>query len=401
MNSSNDPNTFIGADNQIADLLAAPFIRDAQEIVWYAAGAQHTWLTITKTNGQTDIQAFKRDKTAFGKSEFPLEEFSHRFLRPDPADARGLTEDLSRNHYAVSQLAMVNYDAWDRNDWAVHNATLGLLAQHVPSVAAVCERAKTIDAIEGRPDQMFKFAIGQAMRELDAIEALSDDPKGLATLDPWFRAQQLIRVASKAQPDTVEARRVALYSFESEDEKSFLLVSPDAGDVGGFNLWLDGDMRPLFVDYLDTGTTAWLEKPGTTWELHRPYPGTLSGWNNAMMSMGLVNDSPFESLAQGAMQTLSPQETLDAILAWARNPEPMAVWDGVDDPSALARFGAWAMQTWTWANPQSGQLLTSLLPHIEAGAAPSEFDAWRQLLAMEQKKNPDADVGNVNLDMLL
>lgn len=381
MSSAQDPNTFIGADNQIADLLAAPILRDARNITWYAAGANNTWLRITKTDGHADILAFKRNSMMHEESELPLEEFAHRFLRPDPADARGLTEDLSRNHYAICQLAMANCDAWDRKDWPMHAATLALLAEHVPSVADVCERAKTIFEGHALSDKGLQYAIGSALHELDAIEALSDDPKGSATLDPWFRTQQLVRVASKAHPEAEGAQRVGLYAFESEEEKSFLLVWREATGVsGGFNMWLNAEMCPLLVDYTKNNEAVHLESPGTVWEYHRPYPGTLTGWSHAMASMAAINDSPFASLKHGAMRALSPQEELAAIAVWAANTTPMADWDDVNNPDALSSLGKWALSTWTRANPKSAQLLQSLLPEIDSAGSPGQLDAWRQLL---------------------
>ena len=398
MNSSNDPNTFIGADNQIADLLAAPIIRDAQNIVWYAAGAKNTWLCITKTSGAADIQVFSRNKMAFEAQAMYLDEFRHHSLRPDPADARGLTEDLSRNHYAIGQLAIACGDAWSRSDWQMHNDTMALLEQYVPSVADVCKRAKIIDNFPLRAHQRYKYAIGETLHELDAIEALSDDPKGLATLDPWFRAQQLVRLLSKAhpclhqvhpdaqpaQPDSQLAHQTTLYALESETEKSFLLVHPVAEKCGEFNLWLTASMQPLLTDYLLNGATNWIESPGYAWEWHRPYPGSLAGWSNAMAGMEQINAAPFDSLKKGAMRALSPEETLAAIEAWAANTESMAAWNNVDDPSALVFLGDWAIKTWTAANPASGQLLNGLLPSIDSAVSPGQFDAWRQLMVLAQ-----------------
>lgn len=397
MNSATDPNTFIGADNQIAHLLAAPFIRDAQEITWYAAGAKDTWLRITKANGQVDIEAFERNKMALLGRALPLEEFRHRSLIPDPADA-GMSEDLARNLYAIGQLAMANYDAWHRSDWKVHTATLTLLAQHVPSVADVCERAKTIDLIGAHPSQDFKYAIGQAMHELDAIEALSDDPRGLATLDPWFRAQQLVRVASKAHPDTMDARETKLYAFESGGQKSFLMVSPVASEeCPGFNMWLDSAMTPLLIDYHKNGAAVYLEKPGYRWEMERPLPATMAGWNDAVARMGAINNAPFESLKTGTMHALTFEENISAIEAWANNPEGMAQWDTVDDPRAIVFLGQWALSTWVRNDPNSGQLLQGLLPEIDLAGSSGQLDPWRQLLVMARRQGINSPVDNIDL----
>lgn len=393
MSSANDPDTFIGKDNQIADLLDAPIIRDAQDITWYAAGPENMWLCITKTNGVADIEAFRYQLKSVGNHDewvdasFPLEEFRHCYLRPDPAaDAQGLSEDLSKNHYAISQLAIVCRDAWSRSDAAMHTATLALLEQYVPSVADLRNRAKTIESggLKYTPHNV-QYAVSQSLHELDALEALSD-ANGLATLDPWFRAQQLVRVASKVHPDSRTMGKPTLYTFESEQEASFLLVlSTSTYHCGKFNMWLDGNMHPLLVDYCSNGDVAWLDSPEHAWEWPRPYPGTLVGWSNAMASMEQVNAAPFDSLKKGTMRESSPQETLAAIFRWANNAQSMAAWNNVNNPSALVFLGEWTIQKWNEANPSSGQLLSSLLPPIDSEGPPGQFDAWRQLVATDAR----------------
>lgn len=409
MRSANDPNTFIGKDNQIADLLDAPIIRDAQDITWYAAGAENTWLCIKKTDGVADIEAFGYQLKSVGnhhewvEAPMPLEEFRHCSLRPDPAaDAQGLSEDLSKNHYAIGQLAIVCRDAWSRRDVAMHTATLALLEQHVPSVADLRNRAKTIESSDLKyTPNSFQHAVSQSLHELDALEALSDDPNGLATLDPWFLAQQLVRVASKVHRDSCIMGKPTLYTFESESEKSFLLVlSTSTYHCGTFNMWFDGNMHPLLVDYRSNGEVAWLDSPEHAWEWPRPYPGTLVGWNQAMASMEQVNAAPFDSLKKGCMRQLSPQETSAAILRWASNAQPMAAWNNVNNPSALVFLGEWAIQKWNEANPSSGQLLSSLLPPIDSERPPGQFDAWRQLVAADartvEEKNEAYSIDNLN-----
>lgn len=187
MMSTDDPQLFEGVDNCIADLLAAPIIRDAPTITWYAAGAKDTWLCITKKSDATFVQAFEARDTDHSSTTLPHGEFRHNMLRPPIANYPGLTEDLSCNHYAISQLAMACLDAWSRKDWAMHAVTLGILSKHVPTVADVFYRAKNIPELKSRLQQDagdFSYAIGETLHGIDAILALADDPRGSSALDP-------------------------------------------------------------------------------------------------------------------------------------------------------------------------------------------------------------------------
>lgn len=372
--------------NCINDLLAAPIIRDAQNITWYAAGEINTWLCITKINGVASIQAFERGRATDEHQAMPMDEFRHRYLRADTEPMSGLTEELSCNHYAIGQLAMACQDAWKRQDFSFHKKTLALLAKHVPSISEMCERGKTISRLKKHTHNNATYAIGEALNELETLESLTDDPAFNATLDPWLRVQQLLRVTEMAHPDTPVRKQPTLYTLESNNEKSFLLIAPWTLNVGsGFSIWLDEGMRPLLVDYVDTNVTSWMESPGYAWELERPYPGTIHGWNRAMDNMHTVNSAPFGSLKTGTMRELSQPETLNAISSWANNPQPMAAWNDVDESGALVSFGAWAFETWTNTNVAEGQMLNSLLPPIDTKGAPGQFDAWRQLIAANER----------------
>lgn len=192
---------------------------------------------------------------------------------------------------------------------------------------------------------------------------------------------------SEQIPNTLAASQPVLYTFESAGQKSFLLVSPVATDtMAGFNVWLDADMRPLLIDYKSTinykSSVAphFLESPGNTWEFSRPYPGTLAGWAHANANMDAINTAPFDSLKTGSLRALLPNETLDAVLLWANNPNAMAAWNNVDDPSALLGLGQWALAIWAASAPRSAKLLQSLLPPIDLLGSPDQLDSWRQLI---------------------
>lgn len=425
MMSTDDPQLFEGVDNCIADLLAAPIIRDAQTITWYAAGTRDTWLCITKTNDATSVQAFEARDAGQPSTAMPHGEFRHRMLRPPIANYTGLTEDLSCNHYAISQLAMACLDAWDRKDWSMHAVALELLSKHVPTVADAFERAKKVPELQSRlhnDADEFIYAIGAALYKIDAILALTDDPKGSAALDPWFRVQQLVRIAGLAhpenheritrhgvqaenvfKPDTLAASQPVLYTFESDETQSFLLVSPVATEtMESFNMWLDAGMYPLLIDYKRSGYPQFLESPENAWEFPRPYPGTLAGWAHANASMNSINTAPFDTLTTGNLRALSPNETLDAILLWANNPKPMSTWNNADDPSALLGLGQWALAIWAVEAPRSAQLLQSLLPAIDPLGSPGQLDVWRELVvaatnAVETAALPRDNVSLVNL----
>ena len=425
--STNDPHLFEGVDNCIADLLAAPIIRDAQTITWYAAGAKDTWLCISKTNDATFVQAFEARDADRSITTLPHGEFRHSILRSPIENYPGLTEDLSCNHYAISQLAMACLDAWERKDWSMHTVALDILSKHVPTVADAFERAKKVPELQSRFQQDaddFIYAIGAALHDIDAIRALTDDPKGSAALDPWFRAQQLVRIASLAhpenhseripghvvqtenvfKPDPLAASQPVLYTLDSAGHKSFLLVSPIATDtMASFNMWLDAGMHPLLIDYKSRGSPQFLESPENAWEFPRPYPGTLAGWAHANASMDAINTAPFDTLKTGNMRALLPNETLDAILTWANNPKPMSTWSNTDDPGALLGLGQWALATWAVEAPRSAQLLQSLLPAIDPLGSPDQLDVWRQLVvaatnAVETTALPRE---NVSLDNLV
>lgn len=421
MMSTDDPQLFEGVDNCIADLLAAPIIRDAQTITWYAAGAKDTWLCITKKSGATYFQTFEARDAYRSSTAMPHGEFRHNMLRSPIANYSGLTEDLSCNHYAINQLAIACLDAWDRKDLPMHAVTLEILSRHVPTVAAAFERAKTIPELQSRLQQDasdFCYAIGETLHAIDAILALADDPRISSALDPWFRVQQLVRVASLIHPanyseqvsDTLAASQPVLYTLESDETKSFLLVSPLATEtMPSFNMWLDAGMRPLLIDYKssihfrNSGGPQFLESPGNAWEFPRPYPGTLEGWAHANANMNAINTAPFDSLKTGSMRALLPNETLDAVLTWAKNPNPMSAWSNTDDPEALLGFGQWTLAIWAASAPRSAQLLQSLLPAIDPLGSPGQLDVWRQLVVAVANPAETAVLprDNVSLDNLV
>lgn len=175
----------------IADLLASPIIRDAQDITWYAGGAVNTYLVIQKVNGRIRLQAYECNGIIADEKIISLTEFNRRCQpHPNTPGPHLMSEDLSRNHFAIAQLASCHYDAWQRNDWTVCNAAIDLLAQHVPSVAHAFERAKTIPAVAALPKQDLRFATSNALYELKAIKALSFPPNSSKIMDRSLKCSQ-------------------------------------------------------------------------------------------------------------------------------------------------------------------------------------------------------------------
>lgn len=393
----------------ITDLLAAPIIRDAQDITWYAGGAVNTYLVIQKLNGQLRLQAYECNGVIADEKIITLAEFDRRCpRRPNTPGPHLMSEDLSRNHFAIAQLASCHYDAWQRNDWTVCNAAIDLFAQHVPSVAHAFERAKTIPAVAALPKQDLRFATSNALCELKAIKALSFPPNSSKIMDPWFRAQQLVRIASLVQRVLPGARDCPpkLYALESESVKSFLLVATEKTTYcGRFNLWLDGKMRPLLIDYQINGQAIYLENEENRWELNDPYPATVSEWNDAaadMTSMKNINTAPFDSLMTGAIRALSPQENMDAIIAWSANAQPMAAWDNIDKYGAIFAMGRWALTTWKKENADHAKILSSFVPDIQPEGLPSQLDAWRELVAASApQKKPIIDPVDIDFSWML
>lgn len=363
----------------ITDLLAAPIIRDAQDITWYAGGAVNTYLVIQKVNGKIRLQAYECNGVIADEKIITLAKFDRGCPhRPNPP-AHLMRKALSRNHFAIARLASTHCDAWKRTDWTVCNATIDLLAQHVPSVAHAFERAKTIPAIAAHPKQDLRYATSSVLYELNAIKALTFPPNSSRLLDPWFHAQKLVRIASRVEHFLPGARDrpLTLYALESKCVKSFLLVG------GNFNVWLDRDMRPLLIDYRITGQAIYLKNEENKQGLDRPYPETLLEWNKAVAETTSMKNikAPFDSLMTGTIRALSPQENMDAIIAWSANAQSMATWDNVDNYGAILSMGRWALATWTKENADHAQILSNFAPEIQPGGLPSQFDAWRELVA--------------------
>ena len=162
----------------ISDLLEAPILRDAPTITWYAAGFKNTWLRITKTDGAVQLHTFEHSFLGLVPHELPWKGFSQRTRRPDEAEVPGLTPDLSKNLYAIAQMAYVAYDAWHDNKWALHREILTILSEHVPALAQAYARAALTDGIQERPERQTQYAVHNALHEIDAIEALTDEPRG-------------------------------------------------------------------------------------------------------------------------------------------------------------------------------------------------------------------------------
>ena len=375
----------------ISDLLEAPILRDAPTITWYAAGFKNTWLRITKTDGAVQLHTFEHGFLGLVPHELPWKGFSQRTRRPDEAEVPGLTPDLSKNLYAIAQMAYVAYDAWHDNKWALHREILTILSEHVPTLAQAYARADLTDGIQERPERQTQYAVHNALHEIDAIEALTDEPRGQAMLDPWFRAQQMLRVASKGHGEGLDARKTTLYMFEGP-KPSYMLVLADATQYcSAFNLWLDEHMAPLLIDSQQNAEVYYFERTGIAWEHTRPLPTTVQGWKESLEAMDTMGDGIFQSLLSGRCRATSPSETLEAIEKWAHGTTCMKEWDNAYNASVIIHFGQWALDTWMLANPTTSHAMQSLLPAIDPRGPASQLDAWRQLLVLSntQTKMPD------------
>lgn len=377
----------------ISDLLDAPILRDAPTITWYAAGFKNTWLRITKTDGAVQLHTFEHGFLGLVPHELPWKGFSQRTCRPAEAEFPGLTPDLSKNLYAIAQLAYVAYDAWHDNKWALHREILTILSEHVPTLAQAYARAALTEGIQERPERQAQYAVHNALHEIDAIEALTDDPRGQAMLDPWFRAQQMLRVASKGHGEGLDARKTTLYMFEGP-KPSYMLVLADATqDCSAFNLWLDEHMTPLLIDYQHNAEACYLESTGIAWEHTRPLPTTVQGWKEGLEAMGTMGDGIFQSLLSGRCRPASPSETLAAIETWASNRVPLRAWDNTNNPQGIVHLGQWAMKTWMATHPEIGQVIQGLMPAIDPEGKPAQFDAWREFLVLSTMQKKTLDLG--------
>ncbi len=380
-----------GTAAAISNMLAAPILRDAPRITWYAAGAKNTWLRITKTDGAVQLHTFAHASLGLEPREMYKGDFRPRLFRPE--DERFVPDDdLANNLYAISQMALVAYDAWHDNKWALHDEVLTLLSEHVPTLAQAFVRAKRTEGIRNTTERASRCAAHNALHEINAIEALSDEPRGQAMLDPWFRAQQMLRVAAQGLLEGGGARETTLYKFEGEKPSYMLVVPQETECSNAFNMWLDENMNPLLVDYEHNAEACYLDNAGIAWEHPRPNPTTVQGWQQGFDSMNATGI--FDSLLSGQCRTTSPTETLAAIEQWIHNGVPMQPWNNVNNDEAIVHLGHWALHTWMAANPEMGPMLHSLLPALDPGGAASQLDAWRQfiVLAKNQKEAPSLGV---------
>lgn len=230
-----------------------------------------------------------------------------------------------------------------------------------------------------------------ALHEIDAIEALTDEPRGQAMLDPWFRAQQMLRVASKGHGEGLDARKTTLYMFEGP-KPSYMLVLTGANHGSSmFNLWLDEHMAPSShrLSAKRRGLLHW-KRTGIAWEHTRPLPTTVQGWKESLEAMDTMGDGIFQSLLSGRCRATSPSETLEAIEKWAHGTTCMKEMGQRLQCQCYHPFRAMGI-----GHMDVGQsddfAMQSLLPAIDPRSSASQLDAWRQLLVLSntQTKMPD------------
>lgn len=388
-----------GTAATVSDLLAAPILRDAPTITWYAAGHQNTWLRITKTNGAVELHTFSHDLVQSVPKPLYRGDFHPRMRLPH-SERFAPEADLEKNLYAIALMAYAAYDAWCLNRWPLHDEMLTTLSRYVPTLAQAFARADATDGIQIQGPN-FRGLAYLALHAIDAIEALADEPRGQAMLDPWFRAQQMLRVASEGRKEGGGARTTTLYIFEGE-KPSYMLVVPQPSECSSaFNMWLDEDMTPLLVDYKHNGEACYLENTGIAWDHPRPLPTTLQGWQEGFKAMDSVDI--FQSLVSGRCRMASPSETLEAIEKWIHNTTPMQHWDRSNNDEAIVHLGQWALQIWMKHHSQMGPLMQSLLPTLDPDGPASQLDAWRQfvVLANNEKKTRNPNVESEQLGALL
>lgn len=378
---------------ELGKILAAPILRDAQNITWFAAGYHNTWLRITKMDGTFDIKAYERFRDG-SVEELGLNKFRHRGELPRNHPNYQPTRDLTNNYFALGQLAMVCHDALRTQDWTLYETTLRLLGEHVPYMSDMLTRFQglpTPQVPQGLPPSS---VLGEVLNDLETLPDLQGDPLGHADVDPWYSVQQCIRVIEKThthkdQPNPLD--EPTLVVLEGATQKSYLFMDPTFGS-SGYSVWFDAKMKPLVLDYPLTNEVGFLESESTVWERPRPKPTTVETLAHAYANVASVNNAPLDSLIHGSVRPASPQETMDALVQWANHPEPMALWDEANNPSALMNFGHWVLETWRTMDAPTMNVMDAMLSPVQTAGPMKQWDAWRQLLTLSQKPAPTQEL---------
>lgn len=372
--------------NELEKILAAPILRDAQNITWFAAGYHNTWLRITKTDGATDIKAYERFRGG-SVEELAMEKFRHRGDLPKHHPAYEPTRDLTNNYFAIGQLGMVCHDALRTQDWTLYETTLRLLATHVPYMGDMLTRFETLPTPQVPHDLPPLAVLADVFTDLETLPDLQDDPRGQADVDPWYAVQQCMRVIEKTyththHPEPLDAPTLVV--LEGTTQKSYLFMDPTFGSAG-YSIWFDDKMKPLMLDYPLNNEVGFLESETTVWERPRPKPTTVEALAQAHANVASVNDAPLDSLRHGTVRVASPQETMNALAQWASHPERMARWDSANNPSALMNFGQWVLDTWRAMDAPTMHVMDAMLSPVRMEGSMEQWDAWRQLLTLSQR----------------